>query len=274
MRTFSLAALAVVPISAQWQWSTFYMREDNSVTATYFATQPTSTFSLSNSNYDVSVQPNKAVFMKTNTQGGIDSMYKPDLLGGSVSYIANVNDTGCGCVSGLYLVKTGGDCDQDPTSNLPTCPSFDLMEASKYGFNTNAHPCANGTCDARSQCDLKTKEDGIAKYGANAYGPGGSLINTAYQFGVKTEFISDADQTKLMKLRTTLAQGTKSMVMEAECEEYLSSMSGLLKGEMGFILSSWTDKRGIADIAPTGTCSTTGNSCTANSVFKSFAVAS
>lgn len=60
--------------------------------------------------------------------------------------------------------------------------------------------------------------------------------------------------------------------MEAECEEYLSSMSALLKGEMGFIMSNWADKRGIADIAPDGKCSATGNTCTSGSVFKSFAV--
>ena len=66
------------------------------------------------------------------------------------------------------------------------------MEASKYGFNTNAHPCTSGTCDARSQCDLKMKEEGIATYGANAYGVDGTLINTRSQFTVKTEFVSDS----------------------------------------------------------------------------------
>ncbi len=64
MRTFALAALAAMPISAQWQWSTFYMKEDSSVTATYFATQLTSTFSLTNRGYDANIEPNSAVFMK------------------------------------------------------------------------------------------------------------------------------------------------------------------------------------------------------------------
>ena len=59
--------------------------------------------------------------------------------------------------------------------------------------------------------------------------------------------------------------------MEAECEDYLSSMSGLLKGEMGFIMSNWADPRSIADIAPDGKCNA-GVSCTAGSAFKSFAV--
>ncbi len=111
MRAFSLAALAVVPISAQWQWKTFYMKEDNSVTATYFADQPTSQFSLSNRNYDVAIDQNKAVFMKASTEASIDQMYKPNLLGGSVTYSTDVSNIGCGCVSGLYLVKTGEDCD-------------------------------------------------------------------------------------------------------------------------------------------------------------------
>jgi len=37
------------------------------------------------------------------------------------------------------------------------------------------------------------KEEGIATYGANAYGIGGTLINTSSQFTVKTEFVSDKD---------------------------------------------------------------------------------
>ncbi len=51
-------------------------------------------------------------------------------------------------------------------------------------------------------------------------------------------------------------------------------MSGLLKGEMGFIMSNWADPKGIADIAPDNTCSATGNTCTSGSVFSAFAVKS
>jgi len=48
------------------------------------------------------------------------------------------------------------------------------------------------------------KKDGVAKYGATAYGPRGSLINTVDEFNVRTEFVSDGDYSKLWKLRTTL----------------------------------------------------------------------
>jgi hypothetical protein len=238
---------------------------------THVATQFTSSFSVTNSGRDLSVEANKAVFVKASEEQSIDAMYKPNLLGGSVKYTANVSAIGCGCVSGLYLVKTSADCDQDPTSTKPTCPSFDLMEANRHGFNLNAHPCANGTCDAASQCDLKTKEDGIKNYGANAYGYGGSRIDTRYDFTVHTEFVSDTARTKLWKLRTTLGQSGQTLTMEAECADYLQSMSSSLNGQMGFILSNWSDKGGLSDMAPEGYCSTS-ETCTSDSAFKSFSV--
>lgn len=86
----------------------------------------------------------------------------------------------------------------------PMCPSIDVMQASKWGFNMAAHPCTGGVCDAASKCDLNMKKDGVEKYGPYAYGPRGSLINTNDGFNVRTEFVSDADYSKLWKLRTTL----------------------------------------------------------------------
>ena len=52
------------------------------------------------------------------------------------------------------------------------------MQANKAGFNVGAHPCANGTCDAISQCQYDMANEGIDKYGSGAYGPGGSMIDT------------------------------------------------------------------------------------------------
>jgi hypothetical protein len=125
-------------------------------------------------------------------------MYTPSLVGGSVQFITDVSKIDCGCVSGAYLVQTGADCGEDPLTGEPTCPTIEIMQANKYGFNTNV----SGTCA------LKMKEDGVAKYDKGAYGPNGSLINTNFEFNVKTEFVSDVEQSAAFKVRTTLSQGT------------------------------------------------------------------
>ncbi len=54
------------------------------------------------------------------------------------------------------------------------------------------------------------------------------------------------------------------MMLEAQCDEVLSSMSGMLDQNMGFVMSHWQDDAGIADID--GTCS---SGCQANT-FSSF----
>jgi len=67
-----------------------------------------------------------------------------------------------------------------------------------------ANPCANGSCDARSQCQYKMMEEGAAKYGMDAYGASGSLIDTFYKFDVLTQFISDEDYQAVHSIKTTL----------------------------------------------------------------------
>ena len=67
------------------------------------------------------------------------------------------------------------------------------MQANKAGFNVAAHPCSNGTCDAVSQCQYNMIVEGKEQYGADAYGPRGSIIDTNNAFKVKTEFISTTD---------------------------------------------------------------------------------
>ena len=115
------------------------------------------------------------------------------------------------------------------------------------------------------------KIDGVAKYGANAYGPSGSLINTNNGFNVKTEFVSDAAYVTLWKLRTTLTQGGNELMMEADCgDDYLNDLTNTIEGEMGFIFSSWDNSAGVADFEPT--CSAAANCDSAKTVVSNFSV--
>lgn len=98
------------------------------------------------------IETNKSVFMKKSNSADTSAMYTPSLLGGSVSYGMNVSDIDCGCVSGLYLVQTGGDCNEDARTGSPSCPVIEVMEANKSGFNVSAS----------NSCSLKMKENGVA----------------------------------------------------------------------------------------------------------------
>ena len=47
-------------------------------------------------------------------------------------------------------------------------------------------------------------EQGVREYGSDAYGVGGSLIDTLGSFDVLTEFISDENYQAVHSIRTTL----------------------------------------------------------------------
>ncbi len=180
MKQFAIPALVAMGASAQWQWSTLDIEEDGNYKPTYVRTTPTSVFDVSGNK--ISIESNKAVFMMKENKADDASIYKPSILGGSVSFEADVSKIDRGCVAGLYLVKTGPECGQDERTGNPTCPSIDVMQANKWGFNMAAHPCANGNCDSASMCSYNMMNNGAKKYGPDAYGPGGSLINTFSPF--------------------------------------------------------------------------------------------
>jgi len=100
-----------VPTLAQWQWSTLDIKENDEPKPTYIRTTPTSVFDVWGDN--AFVESNKAVFIMNENSADIDKVYKPWLIGGSVEYNTNVNQIESGCVSGLYLVKTGPECGMD-----------------------------------------------------------------------------------------------------------------------------------------------------------------
>ena len=79
--------------------------------------------------------------------------FRPNLLGGSIEYDIDLSETGCGCVANINLVRmpafTGrGEpnisdmyyyCSSNPGGAV--CPMFNIMEANKYSWRTDAHAC-------------------------------------------------------------------------------------------------------------------------------------
>jgi len=84
-------------------------------------------------------------------------------------------------------------------------------------------------------------------YGADAYGPGGTMIDTFSDFHVKTEFVATLDYEKFWKMRTTLTQGDMEVILETECPGYIEPLSDGIEGNMGIIFSNWNNNKGIED---------------------------
>jgi hypothetical protein len=118
------------------------------------------------------------------------------------------------------------------------CPEFDIMEANKHAFHATGHKCdepTNGVyrnCDRGGQCTLD-----IWPTHSNAYGPGGSEIDTEQPFHVKTEF--HEDNGVFIGYSQTLTQGVRSIVMASgDCRQYLQHMSSDVT-QMVFVMSHW-----------------------------------
>lgn len=146
------------------------------------------------------------------------------------------------------MVETdNGTCGEVDQYGRPMCKSIDAMQANLFGFESKAHPCANGTCDAVSECIASMQEQGVEKYGKDAYGPFGTIINTNISFHVLNEFISTKDYSKLWKLKTTLKQDGREIEMEADCRDYLDALYEPIEGGMGFVFSNWDNSAGEED---------------------------
>jgi hypothetical protein len=124
--------------------------------------------------------------------------FKPNLLGGYVTYDVNLSKLPCGCITALYQVlmpakQENGElwdraywyCGaQQSKYGGESCPEFDVMEANTWGFHTTAHACdppnENGwysaeSCDFRGQCEVDIEDVGAI----DRYGPGEQFdINT------------------------------------------------------------------------------------------------
>lgn len=149
-------------------------------------------------------------------------------------------------MAGVYLLDANdSNCGQvNQNGSVPQCKSIDAMQANLFGFETKAHPCSNGTCDAISQCIVGMQKQGAEKYGAEAYGPSGTIINTQFEFNVFNEFVSTDDYETFWKLRTTLTQDNNEIMMEADCRDYLSGLNDSIEGDMSFIFANWDNTSG------------------------------
>jgi hypothetical protein len=88
------------------------------------------------------------------------------------------------------------------------------------------------------------------------------MIDTREPFRVRTEFISRNDTTELYMIRTRLTQGFNEMLLETDCEDYLSSMSAVLQGQTGVVLSAWDNRDGRElDLSLSETCEQPASTC-------------
>lgn len=116
-----------------------------------------------------------------------NELYRPNLLGGSISYDVNLSQSGCRCNASFYMVlmpgkysngvpdpARGGDyyCDANDVGGA-WCPEMDIMEASTYNFHTTPHRCDKPTNKGHYyNCDRGGCGKNIFSIDKRAYGPG------------------------------------------------------------------------------------------------------
>ena len=151
MKPFATAILAAT--AAATSYLDFSINIDGTDYAKKLSSKDWSSATVSGTS--VTIAGNNSLFLRESESLDDAAIYKPLVRGGSISYTVNVGGMGSGCVAGVYLVETDtgacGERDQGSNSN-PQCRGIDAMQANNYGFETKAHPCTNGTCDAISQC--------------------------------------------------------------------------------------------------------------------------
>ena len=138
--------------------------------------------------WQLNMPSNSVVVLKDEPYDGQDWNYMPNIQGGSINYWALMQNMGSGCVAGVYLVGQNESCDVEKQHNSKEpqnqCPSVDIMQANDYGFELSTHPCKNGICNEKSRCDYNLRKQGAEKYGKDAFGPNGTMINTKDWFQV------------------------------------------------------------------------------------------
>mgnify|MGYP001180543877 CR=1 FL=1 len=194
MKQFTLAALCAALSSAEI-YQQFTVDVDGNDRNMHFRSQDWSTVDVHADGRGISVPNNNYVLIKADPYDGADYAFRPWLRGGAFEYTVDLSSMPCGCVASVHGVRVDseGCSEEDMASGNSQCQSIDVMQANPYGFNTAAHPCESGNCNAASQCEYNMREQGKEIYGDGAYGPGGSMIDTNMPFTVKTEFISTSN---------------------------------------------------------------------------------
>ena len=96
-----------------------------------------------------------------------DSIFKPKLLNGYMTYDVDLSKISCGCVAALYISLLPGknsSGDHEPSGdNLyycdasavdgNFCPEFDIMEANKYSWKSTHHACVDPVNGHYTNCD-------------------------------------------------------------------------------------------------------------------------
>ncbi len=257
MRHF--AVIAVIATSAFAQFMDLNVRQGSTDYTKYVESQVWSTASVSADKQSVTIGMNNNLFIQNSPEDGSNNAYKPGIRGGSIEYDVDLSSMDCGCVSGMYLVQFDNGCTQDPLDGQPNCKTIDVMQANPYGFNVAANPNPE---DFESQCQYNMATEGKARYGDEAYGPGGQLIDTNEPFHVHTEFMATSNYANMWGLRTTWTQGGNEMQLLANCGDYVQSLGGPIEGSMGIVLSSW-DNRGydFGSWECQGACPTSAETC-------------
>lgn len=101
------------------------------------------------------VPHNTRGYLAESADGGPESFFRPNLLGGSVEYDVDLSQMECGCIAAFYTVSmpakdwngnyvAGKDghyyCDANKVDGT-FCPEFDIMEANKFAYQTTPHSC-------------------------------------------------------------------------------------------------------------------------------------
>jgi len=90
-------------------------------------------------------------------------------------------------------------------------------------------------------------------------------------FHVQTDFISYNNFANLWKVRTTIKQGENTpIIMEQDCSDYIDPLDYDLNGQMGFVVSNWSNTDSRADFE-SGTQTNSGD-CTASWEFYGLSV--
>ena len=105
---------------------------------------------------------------------------------------------------------------------------------------TSMYPCHNGDCSQPS-CVNDMKTQGEARYGLNAYGPGGSLIDTDLPFNVRIEFMSQNTYREGWGIKTRLTQSGRELLLAKECNDW-GDLTTHLDGKSGLVFASWDNR--------------------------------